>query len=78
MDFVLRLKADSVNFAQSEVRASVEFSQSGHSSLINVFLCDSIISVVIDSGPRYEVAYPSGVSHFLEKLAFQVSIHSVD
>lgn len=28
------------------------------------------IGVVIDSGPRYEVAYPSGVSHFLEKLAF--------
>lgn len=28
------------------------------------------IGVVIDSGSRYEVAYPSGVSHFLEKLAF--------
>lgn len=28
------------------------------------------IGVVIDSGPRYEVAYPSGISHFLEKLAF--------
>lgn len=28
------------------------------------------IGVIIDSGPRYEVAYPSGVSHFLEKLAF--------
>jgi processing peptidase subunit alpha len=26
--------------------------------------------VVIDSGPRYEVSYPSGISHFLEKLAF--------
>lgn len=32
-----------------------------------------IFAVVIDSGPRYEVAYPSGVSHFLEKLAFNVS-----
>jgi processing peptidase subunit alpha len=31
------------------------------------------IGVVIDSGPRYEVAYPSGISHFLEKLAFHVS-----
>uniref|UniRef100_A0A1L8E0U1 Mitochondrial-processing peptidase subunit alpha n=1 Tax=Nyssomyia neivai TaxID=330878 RepID=A0A1L8E0U1_9DIPT len=29
------------------------------------------IGVVIDSGARYEVAYPKGVSHFLEKLAFQ-------
>lgn len=32
------------------------------------------VGVVIDSGPRYEVAYPSGVSHFLEKLAFNVSV----
>ncbi|XP_046644649.1 mitochondrial-processing peptidase subunit alpha-like [Daphnia pulicaria] len=30
----------------------------------------STVGVVIDSGSRYEVAYPSGVSHFLEKLAF--------
>lgn len=30
--------------------------------------------VVVDSGCRYEVAYPSGVSHFLEKLAFHVSL----
>lgn len=28
------------------------------------------IGVLIDSGPRYEIAYPSGISHFLEKLAF--------
>ncbi|XP_065370001.1 mitochondrial-processing peptidase subunit alpha [Calliphora vicina] len=28
------------------------------------------VGLVIDSGPRYEVAYPGGVSHFLEKLAF--------
>jgi len=28
------------------------------------------VGVIIDSGSRYEVAYPSGVSHFLEKLAF--------
>lgn len=33
------------------------------------------VGVVIDSGPRYEVAYPSGVSHFLEKLAFNVSFY---
>lgn len=32
------------------------------------------IGVVIESGARYEVAYPSGVSHFLEKLAFHVSV----
>ncbi|CAD6216424.1 GSCOCG00004582001-RA-CDS [Cotesia congregata] len=28
------------------------------------------VGVLIDSGPRFEVAYPSGISHFLEKLAF--------
>ena len=28
------------------------------------------VGVVIDSGSRYEVAHPSGISHFLEKLAF--------
>uniref|UniRef100_A0A1B6MP28 Mitochondrial-processing peptidase subunit alpha n=1 Tax=Graphocephala atropunctata TaxID=36148 RepID=A0A1B6MP28_9HEMI len=28
------------------------------------------VGVVIDSGSRYEVAFPSGISHFLEKLAF--------
>lgn len=28
------------------------------------------IGVIIESGPRYEVAYPSGISHFMEKLAF--------
>ncbi|KAK3926471.1 Mitochondrial-processing peptidase subunit alpha [Frankliniella fusca] len=35
------------------------------------------VGVVIDSGSRYEVAYPSGVSHFLEKLAFNsTSVYS--
>ncbi|KAI1280481.1 Mitochondrial-processing peptidase subunit alpha [Halotydeus destructor] len=28
------------------------------------------VGVVIDSGSRYEVSLPSGISHFLEKLAF--------
>ncbi len=28
------------------------------------------LGVIVDSGSRYEVAYPSGISHFLEKLAF--------
>lgn len=31
------------------------------------------VGVLIDSGPRYEIAYPSGISHFLEKLAFASS-----
>lgn len=28
--------------------------------------------VAINSGCRYEVSFPSGVNHFLEKLAFSV------
>ncbi|XP_021367243.1 mitochondrial-processing peptidase subunit alpha-like isoform X2 [Mizuhopecten yessoensis] len=28
------------------------------------------VGVLVDSGSRYEVAYPSGISHVLEKLAF--------
>ncbi|KAH8390910.1 hypothetical protein KR215_001593, partial [Drosophila sulfurigaster] len=33
------------------------------------------VGLVLDSGPRYEVAYPSGVSHFLEKLAFNSTVN---
>lgn len=36
------------------------------------------VGVVIDSGSRYEVAYPSGISHFLEKLAFNSTKHYPD
>jgi mitochondrial-processing peptidase subunit alpha len=36
------------------------------------------IGVVIDSGPRFEIAYPSGVSHFLEKLAFNSTMEYPD
>ncbi|KFM72414.1 Mitochondrial-processing peptidase subunit alpha, partial [Stegodyphus mimosarum] len=36
----------------------------------NKFGQSCTVGVVIDSGSRYEVAYPSGISHFLEKLAF--------
>ncbi|VDM45779.1 unnamed protein product [Toxocara canis] len=35
------------------------------------------IGVSIDSGSRYEVGYPSGTSHFIEKLAFSVSYNSL-
>lgn len=32
------------------------------------------VGVVIDSGSRYEVSHPSGISHFLEKLAFNSTV----
>lgn len=31
------------------------------------------VGVCIDSGARYEVAFPSGISHYLEKLAFNAT-----
>ncbi|XP_020612289.1 mitochondrial-processing peptidase subunit alpha-like [Orbicella faveolata] len=34
----------------------------------------STVGVVIDAGSRYEVDYPSGLSHLLEKLAFQSTV----
>lgn len=40
-----------------------------------IYFYTNWILVIIDSGSRYEVAYPSGISHFLEKLAFNVSLH---
>jgi processing peptidase subunit alpha len=40
--------------------------------LFSFYLISYFFAVVIDSGSRYEVAYPSGISHFLEKLAFNV------
>ncbi|XP_033248226.1 mitochondrial-processing peptidase subunit alpha-like [Drosophila miranda] len=33
------------------------------------------VGLIINSGPRYEVAYPGGVSHFLEKLAFNSTVN---
>ena len=33
------------------------------------------VGVVIDSGSRYEVSHPSGISHFLEKLAFNSTVN---
>ena len=42
-------------------------------------ICSSnCITVVIDGGSRYEVDYPSGLSHLLEKLSFQVWIFVLD
>ena len=29
-------------------------------------------SVLVDAGSRHEVDYPSGITHMLEKMAFQV------
>ncbi|CAG2164894.1 unnamed protein product [Oppiella nova] len=36
------------------------------------------VGVVIDSGSRYEVSHPSGISHFLEKLAFNSTVDNVN
>ncbi|XP_073981436.1 mitochondrial-processing peptidase subunit alpha [Rhodnius prolixus] len=36
------------------------------------------IGVIIESGSRFEVAYPSGISHFLEKLAYNSTTEYAD
>lgn len=41
--------------------------------MINYFRNLSIL-VIIDSGPRYETPFTNGITHFIEKLAFNVSI----
>ncbi|XP_045195947.2 mitochondrial-processing peptidase subunit alpha-like [Mercenaria mercenaria] len=38
----------------------------------------STVGVLIDSGSRYEVNYPSGINHFLEKLAFSKTTNYAD
>ena len=47
-------------------------------SLWLICSCNYCITVVIDGGSRYEVDYPSGLSHLLEKLSFQVWIFLLD
>ncbi|GIY07929.1 mitochondrial-processing peptidase subunit alpha [Caerostris extrusa] len=44
----------------------------------NKFGQSCTVGVAIDSGSRYEVAYPGGISHFLEKLAFNSTIEFAD
>nr|XP_042898571.1 mitochondrial-processing peptidase subunit alpha isoform X2 [Parasteatoda tepidariorum] len=44
----------------------------------NKFGQSCTVGAVIDSGSRYEVKYPSGISHFLEKLAFNSTIQFSD
>ena len=54
-----------------QVSGMITLSSSAYSSEWLLFW----IAVLLDSGSRYEVLYPSGVSHFLEKLAFKVSCY---
>ena len=44
-------------------------------SAVALFKLCAFFTVLIDSGSRYEVSYPSGITHFLEKLAFGVSLY---
>ena len=38
-------------------------------------MCVCVSTVVFDSGSRYEIAYPPGLAHFLERMAFQSSVN---
>lgn len=63
------------------LKASISSMRTNNTRIYRVFICiyvltqyGVIFSVAIDSGSRYEVSYPAGISHFLEKLAFAVSL----
>lgn len=75
MDYVWHQLNGSGNFVPLEVSQIGRLirGDSRFSRIINHFPISSNV-VVIDSGPRYEVAFPSGVSHFVEKLAFHVCL----
>lgn len=56
--------------------AQLEVCSPWHTCSASCFLLlfsSSCSAVLLDSGARYESPYPSGITHFLEKLAFQVS-----
>lgn len=40
---------------------------------MQLMLCYIVLTVLVDAGSRYEVEYTSGISHFLQRLAFQVN-----
>ena len=48
---------------ERKIYSNLKFSKKKNIHIIYLGVC-------IDSGARYEVGYPSGVSHFLEKIAF--------
>ncbi|XP_072386949.1 mitochondrial-processing peptidase subunit alpha [Diabrotica undecimpunctata] len=59
------------NFKEEDQKTKVTILSNGLTvASENRFGAFCTVGVVIDSGSRYEVAYPSGISHFLEKLAF--------
>lgn len=43
----------------------------------NFLIFFSSTLALVDAGSRYEVDYPSGVSHMLEKMAFQVYVRKI-
>lgn len=74
------LKTSLVNSAQLEVscRSKIQFIYFFMTKRscweTNVFL--SFFLVLVNSGSRHETKYPSGIAHFIEKLAFSVSKRS--
>ena len=48
----------------------------GHKYLQRSCFVGFLLVALINAGSRYEVDFPSGVSHFISKLAFQVVCRS--
>lgn len=75
MAFELLHRTNSVSSAQLEVSKKSHFPLL--SNAVGVVFQNSLniplFSVLVNSGSRHEAKYPSGIAHFLEKLAFSVS-----
>lgn len=72
MGLELRLSPISENTALSEVGRLLRIRNNFWAMLNGETRDKKCILVGIEAGSRYEVNYPSGTSHFIEKLAFLV------
>ncbi|KAJ8300575.1 hypothetical protein KUTeg_022094 [Tegillarca granosa] len=60
-----------VNTGNSKIETEVTTLENGlRVASENKYGQSCTVGILIESGSRFEVAYPSGISHFLEKLAF--------
>lgn len=76
-------KTSLVNSAQLEVSCSSEMqilmsTCPQDPAEVNKNCLFSFFLVLVNSGSRHEAKYPSGIAHFIEKLAFSVSKRSKD
>lgn len=73
MALKLPLKISLVNSARLEVSSNKKSNWIIFSFVVSSHFLSFFLLVLVNSGSRHEAKYPSGIAHFLEKLAFSVS-----